>query len=288
MARNRLVIVGPLRIVLAIGVSCVVLTAQASLLSRLNNGQSLTISAIGTSETAYSPWFSAMGVWLGTQYPGKVTLDNEAISSTNSTSGINVQLPGARRTIPMRSSLSSPSTIATPCPRAIGRQFADDDQHDSELGRRAEQNRGYRDSDHEQRSVYGRQARLGKLLSRLPRRGGSQRAIADRQLSELAQPLQSRSGDVEQLRTRWNSSERPWRAEYHPSGRSSSVEQSGTRTVLAGLGGDRGAGVVVLWLVEVGPCTMSMGRPFSPLESVLYKDSPPVYLRFPPQQGNWL
>lgn len=67
--------------------------ARAAILEELSCGKSLIISAIGTSETAASPWFSPMGDWLKGLYPGKVTLDNEAISGTSSVSGISVQLP---------------------------------------------------------------------------------------------------------------------------------------------------------------------------------------------------
>ena len=65
------------------------------ILPRLNEGQSLAISAIGTSETAMSPWFGIMRDWLNSKYAGKVTFDNEAISGSNSTSGIGTQLPAA-------------------------------------------------------------------------------------------------------------------------------------------------------------------------------------------------
>lgn len=72
-------------------------TSLAAILTRLNQGDSLTISAIGTSLTApmWSSWFSQMGDWLNTKYPGKVTLDNEAIGGSNSTSGISTQLGAA-------------------------------------------------------------------------------------------------------------------------------------------------------------------------------------------------
>jgi acyl-CoA thioesterase I len=67
----------------------------AGILSRLNQGESLTISAIGTSLTAGGAWLDPMGAWLNSKYPGKVTLDNEAISGSASPSGIDVQLPAA-------------------------------------------------------------------------------------------------------------------------------------------------------------------------------------------------
>jgi len=72
-------------------------TSSAAILTRLNQGESLTISAIGTSLTAptWSSWFSQMGDWLNKTYPGKVTLDNEAIGGSNSTSGISTQLGAA-------------------------------------------------------------------------------------------------------------------------------------------------------------------------------------------------
>lgn len=86
---------GPLKILLAIGIASTAITSSAAVLPRLDNGERLTISAIGTSETASSTWLNELGAWLNSQYPGKVTLNNEAISGTNSTSGINVQLPAA-------------------------------------------------------------------------------------------------------------------------------------------------------------------------------------------------
>ncbi len=72
-------------------------TSQAAILTRLDQGDSLTISAIGTSLTAadWSSWFTQMGTWLNTKYPGKVTLNNEAIGGSNSNSGINTQLGAA-------------------------------------------------------------------------------------------------------------------------------------------------------------------------------------------------
>ena len=68
---------------------------------RLNRGENLTIAAIGTSLTVITPWFGQMGTWLNTQYPGKVTLFNEAVSGsaskytptyTSPDSGLDVQL----------------------------------------------------------------------------------------------------------------------------------------------------------------------------------------------------
>jgi lysophospholipase L1-like esterase len=72
-------------------------TAQADIVPRLNEGESLKIAAIGTSLTNpdHSYWFGRMGTWLNTLYPGQVTLDNQAISGSNSFSGLNVQLPNA-------------------------------------------------------------------------------------------------------------------------------------------------------------------------------------------------
>lgn len=88
----------PTRLVTTATAFCLYLasaTAQAAIVPRLNSGQSLTISAIGTSETALSPWLGVLGDWLNGKYPGKVTLDNEAISGSESSSGINTQLPAA-------------------------------------------------------------------------------------------------------------------------------------------------------------------------------------------------
>ena len=53
------------------------------------------ISAIGTSETAMSPWLDQMGAWLNSRYPGQVALDNEAISGTSSWNGLQIQWPAA-------------------------------------------------------------------------------------------------------------------------------------------------------------------------------------------------
>lgn len=106
MLIKRNTAVRPVAILLAICVWCVALTADAAILSRLDRGESLTISAIGTSLTATSnsTWFGKMGEWLNTKYPGKVTLDNEAIGGSasshtawfaNDVSGLGVQLPAA-------------------------------------------------------------------------------------------------------------------------------------------------------------------------------------------------
>lgn len=86
-----------LRISFALGLWLVAASGQAAILSKLNDGQSLTIAALGTSLTdaSYSAWFGQMGDWLNSQYPGKVTLDNEGIGGSNSFSGLSPQLPNA-------------------------------------------------------------------------------------------------------------------------------------------------------------------------------------------------
>ena len=86
-----------LKIVQALCLWLVVSTSHAAIVAKLAEGKSLTISAIGTSLTAptWSSWFTQMGDWLNTKYPGKVTLNNEAIGGSNSTSGISTQLGAA-------------------------------------------------------------------------------------------------------------------------------------------------------------------------------------------------
>jgi lysophospholipase L1-like esterase len=96
----------PAAIMLSICVWCIAVSADAAILSRLDRGESLTISAIGTSLSAgdCSSWFGQMDAWLNAKYPGKVTLNNEAISGSASShtpwyssdcSGLGVQLPAA-------------------------------------------------------------------------------------------------------------------------------------------------------------------------------------------------
>lgn len=101
----------------AVSIVCAEVAAQAAILPRLDRGDSLTISAIGTSFTGYywdpvnqvsepSTWFSRTGAWLDALYPGKVTLYNEGIggaaskytptySAVNGQSGLDYQLDRA-------------------------------------------------------------------------------------------------------------------------------------------------------------------------------------------------
>lgn len=89
-------------------ICCLLMVSSAAgdIITRLKQGENLTISAIGTSLTATSnsTWFAKMGAWLNTEYPGQVTLDNEAIGGSASAhtawfatdvSGLGVQLPAA-------------------------------------------------------------------------------------------------------------------------------------------------------------------------------------------------
>lgn len=80
--------------------------AQAGIVPRLNQGESLTITTIGTSlsSSAHSFWFAQLGQWLNARYPGKTTLFNEAVSGSASKytaaytapdSGLDVQLAKA-------------------------------------------------------------------------------------------------------------------------------------------------------------------------------------------------
>jgi lysophospholipase L1-like esterase len=91
---------------IALGLCFVATTTEAAILAKLNEGQSLTISAIGTSLTAtgYSYWFDQMGDWLDSQYPGTVSLANCAVCAsaskytaryTSPDSGLDVQLGNA-------------------------------------------------------------------------------------------------------------------------------------------------------------------------------------------------
>jgi lysophospholipase L1-like esterase len=95
-----------LKFAVTLGLCCATATAEAGLLTKLNEGQNLTISAIGTSLTAtgYSYWFGQMGDWLNSQYPGKVTLADCAVCGsaskytatyTSPDSGLDVQLGNA-------------------------------------------------------------------------------------------------------------------------------------------------------------------------------------------------
>jgi acyl-CoA thioesterase I len=79
---------------------------QATVLSRLNQGDHLTVAAIGTSLTASgsSTWFSQTGAWLDSQYPSQLTYHNDAVPSSASkytatytypASGLDVQLGNA-------------------------------------------------------------------------------------------------------------------------------------------------------------------------------------------------
>jgi lysophospholipase L1-like esterase len=78
-------------------------SAYGDFLPRLEQGENLTVVAIGTSlsSAAHSTWFGEMGQWLNTRYPGKATLFNEAVSGsaskytaayTSPASGLDVQL----------------------------------------------------------------------------------------------------------------------------------------------------------------------------------------------------
>jgi acyl-CoA thioesterase I len=93
-------------VVLAICFALMASSARGDIITKLKQGKSLTISAIGTSlsATSNSTWFAEMGKWLNTEYPGKVTMDNEAIGGSASAntawfstdiSGLDVQLPAA-------------------------------------------------------------------------------------------------------------------------------------------------------------------------------------------------
>jgi lysophospholipase L1-like esterase len=76
---------------------------QATVLSRLNQGDNLTVAAIGTSLTASATgsWFGQMGAWLDSQYPHQLSYHNDAVPSSASkytssytypASGLDVQL----------------------------------------------------------------------------------------------------------------------------------------------------------------------------------------------------
>jgi lysophospholipase L1-like esterase len=87
----------PLTTVFVLAAWLVAAAGQADILSRLDRGEQLTISAVGTSLTdaSHSYWFARMGTWLNSLYPGQVTLDNESISGSASPSGIGQQVPAA-------------------------------------------------------------------------------------------------------------------------------------------------------------------------------------------------
>jgi lysophospholipase L1-like esterase len=75
--------------------------AHGGILARLDQGEKLTITAIGTSLTASNLWLSQLGAWLNEKYPGQVTLFNEGVGASASKnnaaykappSGLDVQL----------------------------------------------------------------------------------------------------------------------------------------------------------------------------------------------------
>jgi lysophospholipase L1-like esterase len=94
---TRACLLPAMRLLLATGLFSTALTVRGDNLPRLNNGENLTIAAVGTSLTAsaWSTWFGRVGDWLNEKYPGKVTLVNEAIGGSISQSGIDVQVPNA-------------------------------------------------------------------------------------------------------------------------------------------------------------------------------------------------
>ena len=64
-------------------------TVQAGIIERLNKGENLNVTAIGTSLTDANfnrhNWFTQMGAWLNSlPYRGKVALSNRAVSATAS------------------------------------------------------------------------------------------------------------------------------------------------------------------------------------------------------------
>jgi lysophospholipase L1-like esterase len=81
-------------------------SSHAAILPRLEQGESLTICAIGTSLTGdyfdpdakagkRSAWFPLMGEWLNSLYPGKVTLFNEGIGGAASKFTATYKQPGS-------------------------------------------------------------------------------------------------------------------------------------------------------------------------------------------------
>ncbi len=96
----------PIRILLAMSVWSLALAAEGGILSRLDQGESLTICAIGTSLTgdyydpdakasAQSAWLSLMGKWLNALHPGKVMLHNEGIGGAASKYTASYKRPGS-------------------------------------------------------------------------------------------------------------------------------------------------------------------------------------------------
>ena len=99
---------------------------QGVIISRLENGENLTVAAIGTSLTdasVYAPnWFAQMGAWLSTTYPGQVTLSDRAVSGTCS-----VNLPQFGR--PYGGPWQLGQVLANDNPDAIFIEFAINDAY---------------------------------------------------------------------------------------------------------------------------------------------------------------
>jgi len=62
--------------------------SEAEIITRLENGETMSLCAIGTSLTAASDrWFDQTIAWLQTEYPGQVTASNRAVAGENSRQG---------------------------------------------------------------------------------------------------------------------------------------------------------------------------------------------------------
>jgi acyl-CoA thioesterase I len=94
------------RLIIALCLCLLASRGEATVISRLNNGENLAIAAIGTSLTAapYGSWFGQMGAWLDARYPNQLTYFNDAVPSsaskytatyTGPASGLDVQLGNA-------------------------------------------------------------------------------------------------------------------------------------------------------------------------------------------------
>lgn len=92
-----------------LGICLLANNLQAKIIPRLQSGENLTITAIGTSLTAGGAWLGQMANWMNTTFPGQVTVHNCGIGASASqntstytapTSGLGVQLGNALATNP--------------------------------------------------------------------------------------------------------------------------------------------------------------------------------------------
>ena len=149
---RRLALVG----LIAASISLVAMTVEAGILARLDQGEHLTVAAIGTSLTAPggSWWLLHVGDWLKNKYPDQVIIDNLGIGGSNSRdSGLPQQLPTvlarSRRDIHRVQHERRPWAEQY-LPTGIEEQSANDDYPHQHLGFQQRQERGHRRANDEQ------------------------------------------------------------------------------------------------------------------------------------------